>query len=310
MKRILFLALTFFIFLGCSKDKEENPITLLVQSPSFLSELQLEYNISVQDLVLEGVSNGIDTSLIFFNGRLNQKLWIGCYEKETKVQLFEWTDNSILDTAFYLNLGYGEYSNMEVTYFNIKTPYYKNDIFCFILWGVVNNYLIGAVNSDLYFVINNELIMKRRSFIYPDRSFYQEIIPWYHSIFLKLETNSYACFSLNGDSLFTSNINNFSLEKFEPINIEECIEMNTSFYNDSTANFTYKRRNLKTSEIFWENNIISSKNITNTDRLDSMNVEKNDSLWSYLFFYTTLEGEKNLFNLDLNILTGALSFED
>ena len=308
--------LTQFLF-GCSKDESPANELSVFESDNILDKLRKEYNIEREDLFLESFSNGIDTMQLFINGRINESLWIGCYDKTTKKQIFEWVEKEKLDTIFHLNIGYGEYSDVKVKVFHIKYPYYADGQLYFILWGynpdISTNIGISGriINSDLYFIKNNNLLKKQRSFTYPMEAFYQDIKPWFNSIFSKYQDNINICFSANGDSLFSFKNDWSTLERSEPIGIEECIEFNASFFSSNVRDFHFKRHNLKTKGTLWENETKPLNNIPSNDRLDSTIIEKNNNIWTYSFFYTSYtDGAKYTKRTDLNIEIGELIIKE
>ena len=315
-KLLLILMLTPFLF-GCSKDDSPANEPSVLENENILDKLRKEYNITKEGLFLESASNGIDTMILFINGRFNESLWIGCYDKTTKKQIYEWVEKEKLDTIFHLNIGFGEFSDLKVNVFYIKYPYYADGQLYFILWGYNQNIStnIGIsgriISSDLYFIKNNNLLKKQRSFTYPNESFYQDVKPWFNSIFSKYQDNINICFSANGDSLFSFNNVWSTLERSEPIGIEECIELNTSHYTSNVRDFHFKRHNLKTKETLWENENKPLNNIPKDDRLDSTIIDKNNNIWTYSFFYTSFtDGAKYTKLIDLNIETGELIFEE
>jgi len=315
MKKILFFLFALVMFAGCSKD-EEQPTTHEAYIETTLDILRKEYNITKEGLFLESFSDGIDTNQFFFNGRFNKSLWIGCYDKKTKKQIFEWVEKDKLDTIFHLNIGFGEYSDVKVKVFYIKYPYYADGQFYFILWGynpdISNNSFTGRIiSSDLYFIKNNNLLKKQRSVTYPIASFYQDIKPWFNSIFSKYQDNINICFSANGDSLFSFDNVLSTIERSEPISIEECIEFNASFLTSNVRDFYFKRINLKTNKILWINQNRPFNNIPKNDRLDKKIIEKNNNIWTYSFFFTSfIDGAKYTKRINLNIETGELIFKE
>lgn len=307
-----FVILAISMTIGCSESPNIDESILSVETP--LDKIKKEYNITKEGLFLESASDGIDTMQLFVNGRFNENLWVGCYDKTTKKQIFEWVEKEKLDTIFHLNIGYGEYSHFKIKVFHIRYPYYIDGQLYFILWGynpdIPTNIGISGrvISSDLYFIKNNNLIKKQRSFTYPTEAFYQEIKPWHNSIFSKYQDNINICFSANGDSLFSFNNVWSTLERSEPIGIEECIEFNTSLYTSNVRVFHFKRHNLKTKETLWENENKPLNNIPKDDRLDSTIIDKNNNIWTYSFFYTSFtDGAKYTKLIDLNIETGEFA---
>lgn len=308
MKKLLLILIFTHLFFGCSKD--EFPVLDILSDEYVLDKLKQEYNINRDGLSLESFSYGKDSTHLFINGRINEKLWIGCYNRKNKNNILEWTDNVKLDTVFNLHKGYGEYSDFNIERFFITYPYYNNGQLYFLLWGYndkTRNINGRIISSDLYFLKNNSFIKKRRSFTYPiDDAFYQNIFPWKNSIFSKYQ-NKYICFSADGDSLYSTN---GVYANYEPINIEECIAVNKSYGAENVASLEridFRRLNLKNNETIWKNEHKPLADISTKDRLDSIVIQKKSNIWDYSFFYTKIEGTKYAIKLELNIESGELT---
>jgi hypothetical protein len=306
MKKLLLILMFTQFLVGCSKDESPTNEPSVILSDNILDKLKQEYNITKDGLFLESFSYGKDTTQLFINGRLNEKLWIGCYNKRTKNKILEWTESEKLDTIFNLHIGYGEYSDFNIGRFFIRYPYYNNGQLYFLLWGY-NDKTINIngriISSDLYFIKNNSFIKKRSSFSFPiDDAFYQNIIPWKNSIFSKYQ-NKYICFSTDGDSLYSADK---IVANYEPISIEECIEFNANNNTSDERMYYFRRLNLKTNEAIWKNEDKPLANIPANDRLDSTVIQKNSNIWDYSFFYTRIEGTRYAIQLELNIESGKL----
>lgn len=306
MKKLLFILIAFKLFSSCTPT-ELNPEDVFISTETDFDKLAQEYNIQKDGLFLEDVIIGVDTTQIFFNGRFNDKLWIGVYNKTTKSQIFEWSEDAKLDTIFNLHIGYGEYSNFKVEKFFLRYPYYTNGQLNFLLWGWGYNDKTMSMNgriisSDLYFIKNNSFIKKQRSFTYPiSDAFYYNIVPWENSIFSKFQ-NKYICFSTEGDSIYsTETVSDY----YEPINIEECIELRKDYVTNESRMFYFRRLNLKSNETIWktENTLVG---MPINDRLDKVTLEKGTNTWVYKFICTAFVGGEYIIKVELNIESGEL----
>ena len=289
---------------SCSKDAVDIPIDRNTDE-SFWNPFK-EYNINKEGLILELSSVGLDTTQLFINGRYKERLWIGCYNKITKEQIFEWTESEKLDTVFHLNIGYGDFSDVNIERFVIRSPYYVDKQLYFILQGRNHDRI---VSSDLYFIKNKSLIRKNRSFAYPDGSFYQDIKPWYNSIFSKYNQDENICFSLEGDSLFIYDDTFSTIKYSEPISIEECIEFNQEAIGYNLRNCFFKRKNLKTNKTIWSNDIKPFENLPLSARIDDKSLEKDNNIWTYSYFYTLIDGSKHSKVINIDIESGELTIK-
>ena len=305
MKKQLFVMIVFQLLFACSNDDSIDEPTSIVEGNQ-LNALINEYNINKDGLQIESYTTGIDTTQLFFNGRIDNKLWIGCYDKQTKNKITEWTEKTNLDTILNLNTGYGEYSDFRIVKFFIEYPYYNEEQLYFLLWGY-NDETINIngriISSDLYIISNNSLANKKRSFTYPTGDkFYQNITPWINSIFSKY-SNQYICYSSEGDSLYSRD-ENITVDD-EPISVEESIYSSAHYDTDTTITFYFKRYNLKNDEIVWKNSV--SNNLLSDSRLDSTILEKADSIWDYTFYYTLMDGTKFNRKIGVDINSGDIT---
>lgn len=318
MKKTIFILILLQLLLSCSKDN--NAPTKLEDyfSTGFFGfDFSIEHKF-IEGFNLEGVQNGLDTNQVFLYGRLNEKLWIRCYKKPIKNKtisisfdkkvsnrpepIFEWVDDEKLDTTLF----FGEKVKNTI----LIDPYYSSNQFYFILMK------IGSKTSrhDLYFINNNNLILKRKSY-YNSTYKFQSITPWHNGIMVNVEINQplssiieHICFSAKGDSLYSHN-GSVSLEYSTPINIEECI-VNGNDNTHQGQSFSFKRYNLKNKEIIWENKIESIKNISTEVILDSTALEKENKIWRYAFYYNSIDGAKFTKTINVNIVSGELSIEE
>lgn len=312
-KNLFILALTALtqLLLSCSKDLPEY---------DYSSSTKKEYNINNEGLFIDDES--INENEIIFNGRIDNKLWIGCYNTSTKKQIFEWTGNDKLETDILLDLGYGEFSKVKVDRFFLRDFYYIDSRLYFILDAKPSSddyeYRGKELFSDLYFIDNNKLIKKQRSFAYPTYDVYKKIIPWYnYSIFTMDEGNKYICFSEKGDILYKIDMKgaqdlniNYDLSKYEPVNLEEGI---TDYVRRSSIRGTYlsfEKDNLKSKEHLWRKATESLKSVTENDRLDSKSISKKNNIWSYSYHFTSMDGSKFTITINVNIESGEISIKE
>ena len=294
---IIFIMLPFF-FSNCS-DNEEPQTTILETQ---FDQLIREYNINKNGLVVESVVSGIDTTQLVFSGRIGGKLWIGCYKKEDKRQILDWTEATKLDTVINFHKGYDEYEKFDVGEFRIAYPYKKNDHYSFILIG--RNGDVGKAFSDLYFIDSNSLVKKSRT-INTQQYYYQQILPWHDGIIAKLGSENFACYTMSGDSLFT--LKNGALgvkDTYTAINYEECIDFALDYFSSDFYKYFFRRINLKTNETIWKNDNPPLKDLPSNVRLDKINIQKNVNIWVYEVNYTQFDGTKQVVKISLNIDNG------
>ena len=140
MKKILSIICLACLFSACSSD--DPPVktaTSIIEGPGFsdpCSQVKIEEinNFSgiqeiqrnVEGLKIDGCYNPIgsncqvDTGTVFIHGRIDGKLWVGCYDVANKTQYLDWTESEKLDTVAILYKGYGEYDTIRIKNLRLK----------------------------------------------------------------------------------------------------------------------------------------------------------------------------------------------
>lgn len=310
MKRIFFLLLVVpIIFSSCSKDKEEEPVALDSYEGSEIKKIIDEYSIRKQGLKIESFVLGTDTT-IFFNGRINGKLWVGGFETKSKEQILDWIENEKLDTVISYHKGYGVYDNLMIKKFVLAFPYKYNNSFCFLLRGHDQDGGMYKSSCDLYFLQNN--VMKKLRTIYSAHSgldHFVGITPWHHGIVVKKTSEKHVCFNMQGDSLFTINSGFGIKPSYSPINYEECIDFSTATATTDLRMSFFRRLNLKTNETIWKNEIFPLNNLPKNTRFDNYTITKANNEWTYNVNYTLFDGTKSSVRILLNIENGKFELK-
>jgi len=292
-----------FIFTGCSKKDDPEPRGELT-SDSYYSPLSKEYGI---DKDVDYTSVGIDTNLIFFNRRIDHKLWIGGFEKESKKQILDWTETTKLDTTLSIYEGYGEYKNFKITRFCCTHFYKFNNSYSFILQGIdIANGQIAY--SDLYFIQENKLIKKYRTTPSPSGVYFRSLCPWFEGVIATLDggDKKKTYYNMSGDSLFAVNSNFYFNDRCAALSSEESIEYNLGL-NKKTIYF--KKLNIKTNECSWVTDTITLDESQETIKVSSVDITKAINNWTYTINYTRYSGEKKSVQIDLNINTGEIELK-
>lgn len=304
MKYFIFFIPCLILFsFGCKEDAVVKPVVI-----NEIHKTLKEYNVSNENLKFESITQGIDTTLVFINGRLNNKLWVGCFKRKSKLKMFEWIDNNNLDTTFKLNVGFGNLSTVPIDRFVIKNPILKDDMFYFILWGYNSNYngLGRVINSDLYFVKNNRLIKKSRAFTLPLEKFYNDIKPWDNGIFTKYIGDINIFFNNNGDSLYTYEDKFSSISNSVPINQDEGVVFKPLYLPNNFRENFFTRVNFRLDKVIWTNSRFPLKDVPANVRLDSTIINKQNDIWEYNFYLTAIDGKLVKVKSILDIKTGDL----
>lgn len=306
MKILTYFGLIVLVYtvVGCLEEKYSVSADLISSDNQFGTNKEAaEYGINKDGLHLEFHSDGLDTNFIFFNGRINQKLWVGGFEKASKQKIFEWTENSKLDTTFRIHGGYGEYANFEITDFWGMYFYKLNNACSFLLRGYDKS-ADQVVTMDLYFFNNENLIKKYRTIPYPSNAYFQSIHPWFNGIIVTQSNAKRACYNMNGDSLFAVDSSITINDRIFAVNYEDAI---LYALNLSEKSVYFSRKNIKTNETLWTSSTVVLDNSQEPIKINNTSVSKVNNTWTYKIDYTRYSGEKKSVQVVLDIDTGDIN---
>lgn len=299
-KLLSVVALISILFFGSCGD-DDNEMDLMPNTP--LDEMAEEYGLFHSGIKIEGVDLGIDTTKVFFNGRQDKKLWIGCYDRITKAEMFHWLESTILDTIVSVDDGYGNQSQHYIDEFQLRSAYKKGDNYAFILWGQ-SNAEQRIITSDLYFV-SNQKSTKERTYIYSSiNNFFWNFSPWYeNSIIVELSMDKNfrqsAIYNLSGDKLFESQTG--IMNDYKAVGIEDFICFSGG------VNGIFYRENCKTNTIVWD----SEKplgDLPGDIKIDRIELtQEDDEFVMFVFDYTLSSGEKKQRKGKVDIELGIIS---
>lgn len=295
----LLLSLTLF---SCKeKNVPESPEIILDEFGKLLNI----YGLLNSDYNYEGCSYTVNDSMIFFNGRLENKLHISCFNRFDKSNVFSWSEPVDLDTLLIIDEGYGESTTHYIDQFELRTPCYYNNDFAFILWGLAhgNQYETDPrlISSDLY-LVSNLHCEKLESLTYPSGSYYYErILPWFqNSIIVSLSSNVNICYSMEGNELFEVKtwLSYIPSERDLFVSSEEFVNFGGSIKG------TFYRMNIKTDSIVWHS-AAPFADLQEDTRIDKTSVSVEET--GFILFnidYTLYNGVKNFRRIKVNIETG------
>lgn len=307
------------LFLACSHEEEEKTPTDFYTAESFFSspfsQIKSEYNINKEGLRIEYFANGwngIDRTdsiitlpdtdtLLFVNGRIDGKLWIGCYDKKTKKQYLDWTSPEKMDTVITSYKGYGEYEKTVIDNYRIYYPCKNKNKYCFELVGRGTS----SITSFLYFIGDNKLTKKYTT------NYGYKISPWFESVLIQYGSSKNVCYNMMGDSLFTVNGNigiGYNLNRQIPINIDEMIDFDWRGENYPNDPCHFKRVNIRTGETIWEAKNLPL-NFPDKARLSDYRIKKSGNICEYTGNYILYDGAKGTFRILLNINTGQFELK-
>ncbi len=324
MKKILSIICLACLFSACGHDDTSDlepvvPLDSLYNEPDPFSEIKEAYNINKEGLKIEGWENPIDSicqvdsGTIFIHGRIDGKLWVGCYDVANKTQYLDWTESEKLDTVVTYHKGYGEYETDNIKRFKITDVYKNRDNYCFILDASALDLSDPTPYSFLYYThlyfITDGILNKKHTRKYPEMRF-NKIEPWYDGVLVSAigwsgsETKT-TCYTLTGDSLFTADFNTKLGEDklyLSPVNREEAIIFNE--YRKENYSYYFRRVNIKTGESVWSNEGKPLKQLPNKAKINFKEIKKSGNIWEFICDYILYDGTKGTVHIFLNIDSG------
>lgn len=296
-KNLLIISILFIVFSACGDDgstiTQEEGLTV---EDTYRDQMIKKYGIK-EDGGLTIIKAEENKNVIFFEGRINNRLWISCYNKESKVNLVHWEDSEELKKYIKRDLGYGEKDIISIDRYRSYKWLYSEDSFIFQLIGDhANTSYYTFATHDVYFISQNKLINKISHDLYPSK-YYGELFSWYKGAGFKIG-DKFNYYDANGNVLEI--VGDFSKTNFEFINYYECIDIDKD---------RVRRLNYKDGTVTWRTKSPLA-DIPNSARRDSIGLEKNKNIWTYTFYYTRYEGGRINRDIELNIETGEYKILD
>ncbi len=246
-----------------------------------------KYNANKEGLIAESYCPGTNTTYLFLSGRINGKLWVRAYERQSKKKLFEWEGSEILPTEIGVDKGYGEFVNYAVSSYQLVRGYFKEGEWSFLLFArgkleSIENYLYSkSLNGD----VKKEKV----------ELFINELYSWHEDSFIITGARHFYIYKFSGELLYSSE-SSYSFSEVETINYEESI----SFSKDD---YMFSRVNYKSNETVWSF-VSPLKDISGNPRVDSWSISKAGLFWTYTIKYTLYSGEKGELKVKINIESG------
>lgn len=233
-------------------------------------------------------------SIALFEGRINNHLWIRCYNIANKEIILQWQDTEELKKSVDIDLGYGNKKTVAIDRYHSYKWLYTDESLIFQLIGDHDNinYFTTATH-DVYFISQNRLVNKIHTNIYPS-IYYGELISWYKGVKYTINDEGYT-YDAYGTPIqlvgYFSRSNDFTL-----IDYYQCIDFDKE---------KMRRLNYKNGTIMWK---IKSPlaDIPETARKDNYDTQLNGNIWTYTFNYTCYDGTKINRIFELNIDTGEI----
>ncbi|WP_430815331.1 hypothetical protein [Carboxylicivirga sp. RSCT41] len=303
IKFVIAALLTISVF-SCEKNNDEETVPKL-ELTAFETLLD-DYDLLTNDVKYEYSTLGTDTNLIYFNGRIKDKLVIKGFNKLNKELVYS-NEGIKLDTIINIDEGYGVITKHYISDFTIQHIYKYSDECTFILWGWAygSQYTQTgkqAVSADLYMISGQNIIRKESATIPTTNYYFNTITPWFENSFIaetynyndKASKNYY--YSMNSDKPYELT-KSFWGNDYIPINFQECICFDNGF----------ERRNIKTYETLWNTDNPVSDLPENT-RIDKITYHINSTNSVICKFeYTHYDGITGERKFNINPTTGVFT---
>lgn len=297
MKKILLFVCSALLigFSSCSSDDDttspdDENITL---DEAYRRKMVKEYGIS-ETGGLSIVSVGENKDVALFEGRMNNHLWIRCYNTKNKEIILQWQDAEELKKDIEVDLGYGDKEIISIDRYESYRWLYTDESLIFQLIGEHDNtHYFSSASHDVYFISQNRLVKKIHTNIYPS-VYYGELVPWYKGVAYAIDgkSNYYDAYGnpLQIVELLVSAIDGDFINYYEAIYIDEEQVRRLSYENGT---------------VIWE---VKSPlaDIPKTARRESSEIQKNKNIWTCTFNYTRYEGTKINLIFEVNIDTGEI----
>lgn len=307
MKKILFLMIAIFIFGGCSKDNEGNPLTERITEEQGIYNAILKATTDTVGLKLVGTGTAYyinDTSYSICNesffalGRKNQKMWCGFFDRTDEFSFIEKYSlifkENFNDTIRIVDKGHGNIDTLKLGFcdhFFETCGVYVTDQNTFIVINPISH-IIFVNEGNVYF-----------SDYYIQSAFNGGVGIWRDYYLLHINTgvssHEFWVFNKKGEKIYKAVDSAFGKTAVDLYNyIDLQVNKNTyiaTLYNAQSGSIIWQTEIRNLGKIIDDNNPkISEKHIVNNTYI------------TCTFDITNYDGSKEEKIIKLNIEDGAL----
>lgn len=225
------------------------------------------------------VDNDLINSQVKFSGLKNNHLWIASFDRNTKQKLTEWTDTKKFERAFIINLGYGEYKEVNISSIRLTQTYsYESNFVAIINIEHKGTIYIFNTPNDTKELTDKEIGAQ-----------YDFIQGWYKDSFFIGNT----CYSFDGSVRYIAN----RCPSGIPVSYEETINAGAT---------SIKRYNCKVEKDIWRTSITPPFEVPSDARKVITLLDNSTKTWKYRANYTFYDGTKKEYTFSINIDNGKI----
>lgn len=301
-KQFIFLFFAIVIT-GCEKGDEKETTYQTVPVHTNLFDEYINYYLS--DVNSVGMSVQDNNNIVNYTGLKNNHLYLRSVKIDTLYDyrkwetIIEWEDTEVTTREQKKYIGYGNY---ETFFINKIYPYVVN----------TNNGNFSAIitlEQDLttrpraMFIFKDYQLVKKRII----NNLFLKGIPWYQGGILTCEDNNICCYSVKGDTIYTTNsafpissLSNplSSLSNDIPTSYEESISIN---------GLTITKYNWRENKLIWKMRVISPFNEPSNSKYTSTLLDKSTNIWKYKVSILYYDGTKKEFVFTVNLDDGKIT---
>lgn len=297
----LFFVLFAIVITGCGKDDEKETTYQTVYTGGNPFDY-IDYYLSDVNSVGMSIQNN---NTVNYTGLKNNHLYLRSVKIDTLYDyrkwetIIEWEDTEVTTREQKKYIGYGNY---ETFFINKIYPYVVN----------TNNGNFSAIirlEQDLttrpraMFIFKDYQLVKKRII----NNLSLTGIPWYQGGILTCEDNNICCYSVKGDTIYTTNsafpISSLpnplsSLSNDIPTSYEESISIN---------GLTITKYNWRENKLIWKMRVISPFNEPSNSKYTSTLLDKSTNIWKYKVNILYYDGTKKEFVFTVNLDDGKIT---
>lgn len=297
----LFFVLFAIVITGCGKDDEKETAYETVDTGGNPFDY-IDYYLSDVNSVGMSFQNN---NTVNYTGLKNNHLYLRSVKIDTLYDyrkwetIIEWEDTEVTTREQKKYIGYGNY---ETFFINKIYPYVVN----------TNNGNFSAIiileedlttRSRAMFIFKDYQLVKKRII----NNLFLTGIPWYQGGILTCEDNNICCYSVKGDTIYTTNsafpISSLpnplsSLSNDIPTSYEESISIN---------GLTITKYNWRENKLIWEMRVISPFNEPSNSKYTSTLLDKSTNIWKYKVNILYYDGTKKEFVFTVNLDDGKIT---
>ena len=306
----LFFVLFAIVITGCGKDDEKETtyetVYTGVNGP-------IDYiNDYLSDVNSVGMSIQ-NNNTVNYTGLKNNHLYLrsvqfdDLYNYREWKTIIEWEDTEITTPEQKIYIGYGEYETSRITQ--------------------IYPYVVNTNNGNFSAIIRLEQDLTTRPramFIFKDNQLVKKRIinnlsltgiPWYQGGILTCEDNNTCCYSVKGDTIYTTN-SAFPISSLPNLLFSSLSNSLSSLSNDIPTSYeesisinglTITKYNWRENKLIWEMRVISPFNEPSNSKYTSTLLDKSTNIWKYKVNILYYDGTKKEFVFTVNLDDGKIT---